>query len=241
MKTPLAKLQQDHSSRAGRLVSSPLVIGDQSSHDQFKEWVEGNFGKLDVLVNNAGLYSTSQVSVKETEAIMDSNFFGTMALTLTLLPIIADSGSIVFVSSGGGCFNRFSKESLREELHSDSLTVDEILQFGHKYVNSRKSKSESTMGWSLNPYSNSKALLNAASRALAKTLHDRQIKVNTCCPGWCRTDMGGSMAPLSAAQGVQTPLKLIALPEEWDLNNTGHFWSNETRCDLIHGENLPGF
>jgi NAD(P)-dependent dehydrogenase (short-subunit alcohol dehydrogenase family) len=57
-------------------------------------------------------------------------------------------------------------------------------------------------------YSMSKTLLNAITINLAASLKSRNISVNSVCPGWCRTDMGGSGAPLSAADGADTAVWL---------------------------------
>jgi NAD(P)-dependent dehydrogenase (short-subunit alcohol dehydrogenase family) len=59
-------------------------------------------------------------------------------------------------------------------------------------------------------YSLSKTLLNVFTRHLARELHGRKIAVNAVCPGWVRTDMGGSSAPRSVQQGAETIVWLAA-------------------------------
>ena len=58
-------------------------------------------------------------------------------------------------------------------------------------------------GWSP-VYCVSKSLLNALTRHLAYELETKNISVNAVCPGWVRTDMGGSTAPRSVAKGAET-------------------------------------
>jgi NAD(P)-dependent dehydrogenase (short-subunit alcohol dehydrogenase family) len=53
-------------------------------------------------------------------------------------------------------------------------------------------------------YSSSKTLMNTFTRHLAETLKSKSIRVNAVCPGWVRTDMGGSAAPRSVEQGADT-------------------------------------
>jgi NAD(P)-dependent dehydrogenase (short-subunit alcohol dehydrogenase family) len=61
-------------------------------------------------------------------------------------------------------------------------------------------------------YRVSKAALNALTRTLASD--ERGIKVNTMCPGWVRTDMGGSAAPRSVEEGADTAVWLATLPDD---------------------------
>ncbi len=61
-------------------------------------------------------------------------------------------------------------------------------------------------------YRVSKAGLNALTRTLASD--ERWLKVNTMCPGWVRTDMGGSAAPKSVDEGADTAVWLATLPDD---------------------------
>ena len=70
-------------------------------------------------------------------------------------------------------------------------------------------------------YRISKAALNALTRTLASD--ERWVKVNTMCPGWVRTDMGGSSAPKSVEEGADTAVWLATLPDD---GPTGGFFRN---------------
>jgi NAD(P)-dependent dehydrogenase (short-subunit alcohol dehydrogenase family) len=70
-------------------------------------------------------------------------------------------------------------------------------------------------------YRLSKAALNALTRTLASD--ERGIKVNTMCPGWVRTDMGGSAAPRSVEEGADTAVWLATLSDD---GPTGGFFRN---------------
>ncbi|MGI8439593.1 MAG: SDR family oxidoreductase [Thermoleophilaceae bacterium] len=63
-------------------------------------------------------------------------------------------------------------------------------------------------------YRVSKTGLNALTRILASELADEGIKVNSACPGWVRTDMGGSDARSSVEEGADTPVWLATLPDD---------------------------
>jgi NAD(P)-dependent dehydrogenase (short-subunit alcohol dehydrogenase family) len=64
------------------------------------------------------------------------------------------------------------------------------------------------------PYSVSKAALNAITRVLAGDLAGTGILVNSVCPGWVRTDMGGAIAPRSVEQGAASVLWAVQLPDD---------------------------
>jgi NAD(P)-dependent dehydrogenase (short-subunit alcohol dehydrogenase family) len=70
-------------------------------------------------------------------------------------------------------------------------------------------------------YRLSKAALNALTRTLASD--ERGIKVNSMCPGWVRTDMGGPTATRSVEEGADTAVWLATLPDD---GPTGGFFRN---------------
>lgn len=70
-------------------------------------------------------------------------------------------------------------------------------------------------------YCLSKLALNGVTILLAESLRTKGIAVNSMCPGWVRTDMGGASAPRSPEQGADTAIWLAAdAPQD----ETGKFW-----------------
>lgn len=72
-------------------------------------------------------------------------------------------------------------------------------------------------------YRLSKTALNAYTKILADEVREHGVLVNTMCPGWCRTRMGGESAPLTAEDGARTAIFLAELP---DKGPTGKFWES---------------
>src|SRR5882762_2525535 len=77
-----------------------------------------------------------------------------------------------------------------------------------------------SMGTYAPAYSMSKAALNALTRQLAAATKGTGVLVNSACPGWVRTDMGGPGAPRSVEQGADT---IVWLAAEAPQNLTGKF------------------
>jgi NAD(P)-dependent dehydrogenase (short-subunit alcohol dehydrogenase family) len=63
-------------------------------------------------------------------------------------------------------------------------------------------------------YATSKTALNALTRILAAELKGDHIVVNSVCPGWVRTEMGGAGAPRSVEQGAASVLWAVTLPDD---------------------------
>ncbi|KJS01329.1 MAG: short-chain dehydrogenase [Desulfobulbaceae bacterium BRH_c16a] len=153
--------------------------------------IDGLFGRLDVLVNNAGILIDSETGILELslgllQNTLKTNTFGPLLLSQGCVPLMQkhDYGRIVNISSTLG--------SLTEIVNPDSPYHDQ-----HSPA-----------------YRLSKTMLNAITALLAKELHGTNILVNSVCPGWVRTDLGGPRAPLLPEQAAETPVWLATLPDD---------------------------
>src|SRR6202030_1861403 len=159
---------------AKKLKSEGLDVDDEKTHAQAAKTIEKKFGKLDVLINNAGILidekgeggfvPTSKTSTAIFRKTFDTNFFSVIALTHTLLPLIKKSpaGRIVFLSSGLGSLT----------LHSDPKSP--------------------IYNYKPTAYDISKTALNGYAVHLAYELRDTPIKVNVAHPGSVITDMNAN-------------------------------------------------
>jgi NAD(P)-dependent dehydrogenase (short-subunit alcohol dehydrogenase family) len=170
-----------------------LDVINRDDHAAAASFLEKNFGRLDILINNAGIaaegFSGGKVSTTTDEIIhrtFETNFFAPIALTRVLLPLLAKSpaGRIVNMSSILGSHT----------LHSDPNSP--IYNF--------KSLS----------YDSSKAALNSFTIHLAHELKDTKIKVNSAHPGWVKTDMGTDAAPMEIPEGGKTGVQLALLGDD---------------------------
>jgi len=155
------------------------------------KYLDDKFGKLDILINNAGVASghdfgtnsTTKTTEEELRSVYETNFFSVVALTQQLLPLIgkSDAGRIVNLSSVLGSL----------ALHADPGS--QIYAF----------KTFS--------YNSSKAALNAFTIHLAAELQDTPIKVNSVHPGWVKTEMGTDAAPMEIPDGAKTSVETALL------------------------------
>jgi NAD(P)-dependent dehydrogenase (short-subunit alcohol dehydrogenase family) len=157
------------------------------------KWIEKEFGRLDILVNNAAInldggmgHETSTVSQKVLRETFDTNFFAVVELTQVMLPLLRKSaaGRIVNVSSRQGSLGLLAPEG--SEIYATKTFA----------------------------YDASKSALNSFTLHLAHELRGTKIKVNSIHPGWVRTDMGGKNATLGLAEGAKTSVALAIVDED---------------------------
>jgi NAD(P)-dependent dehydrogenase (short-subunit alcohol dehydrogenase family) len=170
-----------------------LDVTNRQDHAAAAKFLDQNFGRLDILINNAGIamesFGFARPSTTTDEVLQktfDTNFFAPVALTRILLPLLkkSDAARIVNISSGLGSLT----------LHSDPNSP--IYDF------------------KLLAYDASKAALNSFTIHLAHELKDTKIKVNSADPGWVKTDMGTDAAPLEIPEGGKTGVELALLGED---------------------------
>jgi len=176
--------------RAVRIPGARVVtldVSDSASIDDFAARVEV---PIDVLVNNAGVYRGSS---REIWAV---NVRGPLLLTRALAPKLAKGARVVMVTSGLGELSS-QPSALARKLRQPLLSFDDILAMCER---------------PLGGYGPSKAALNALTQLFARELPD--ARVNSVCPGWVRTEMGGLGAPRSVEEGAASVLWACRLPAD---------------------------
>lgn len=161
-----------------------LDVRERGQADRLAEWLDREFGRVDVLVNNAGVLPDLRgsrvldVSAEVVRAAMETNLIGTLNVTQALAPLMKAHGygRIVNVSS-------------------------ELGQLAGMSVGSPA-------------YRMSKTALHALTRMLANELAASGVKVNAMSPGWVRTDLGGPNAPRTVEQAAEAIAWLATLPDD---------------------------
>ncbi|WP_240420111.1 SDR family oxidoreductase [Paenibacillus periandrae] len=191
-----------------KVESIKIDVNVHEDHVAAYKYLDENYGKLDILINNAGIMldqenvsidvvnRTSTLPIKILRDTFDANFFAQVELTQILLPLIRKSaaGRIVNLSSILGSLT----------LHSDP----------NSFIYSVKTFA----------YNASKSALNAFTVHLAEELKDTPIKVNSIHPGWVRTRLGGDKAQYDEVEGSRSSILAATLPEN---GPTGGFFHLE--------------
>jgi len=177
-----------------------LDVTDHASITAAAERIRSEFGRLDVLVNNAAISNTSKlpgmsveeyaqltrpsnVSLDEVRAVWETNVFGVLAVTQALLPLLreAPSARIVNVSSGVG-----------------SLTMNADSAYPYRSVYGPV-------------YPASKTALNAMTLALAIELESTRIKVNAVSPGFTKTNLNDYEGTETVEEGAREAVRVALL------------------------------
>jgi len=151
-----------------------LDVTSEESMQQLARYLRASGSRLEVLVNNAGIFpdpspdsgnsAAMRADIETVRAGFETNTLGPLRLCQLLMPLMQSRGRVVNVSSGMGQL--------------------------------------SEMNGGCPGYRLSKTALNAVTRILADEWQGSNVKINSVCPGWVRTDMGGKEAPLTVEQGA---------------------------------------
>jgi len=166
----------------------PLDVTDDRSVAAAAQLIEQRAGRLDVLVNNAGVtggrpQEPSTVDLAAVRTAVETNVIGVIRVTNAMLPLLRRSASprIVNMSSGVGSLTR-----------------------------------QTTPGAEVGPisvaYAPSKSMLNAVTVQYAKELQGTDILINAACPGYTATDLNNFSGHRTPEQGAAIAVRLATLP-----------------------------
>ena len=177
----------------GNVVPHQLDVADAESVDRMAAFLEDKFGRLDVLVNNAGIANDGgqrgvDADLDRVREALEANFLGAWRLCEVAIPLMQRGGygRIVNVSTGMAALE--------------------------------------DMGGGSPGYRVSKTALNALTRILSSELRGSGILINSVCPGWVQTDMGGSGASRPVEEGADSLVWAATLPNN---GPTGGFFRDQ--------------
>jgi NAD(P)-dependent dehydrogenase (short-subunit alcohol dehydrogenase family) len=172
-----------------------LDVNNDADRKAVAAYIEEKFGKLDILINNAGvgpknagLFDVKNVETtqEEFDYVFGTNFYSVVFLTNELLPLLkkSEAGRIVNLSSILGSLTLHAQEE------SPIAALKRL------------------------SYNASKTVLNVFTNHLAAELAGTNIKVNSAHPGWVQTELGGSEAPMEIVDGAKTSVALALIGED---------------------------
>ncbi len=164
------------------VVFHQLDVSDENSVKAMLQFVRAEYGRLDVLVNNAAVYldegvSLFDVDMETVRTTMNINFYGVLHMCRAFVPLMREVGygRVVNVSSESGQINSLDVSTPSYAISKTALN----------------------------------ALTQIVANEVRRS---SDIKVNAMCPGWVRTDMGGMNADRSVEEGADTAIWLATLP-----------------------------
>ena len=178
-----------------------LDVNLQSSIDALAQHIEYGPGHLDVLINNAGIMIDGDDGRSSSICDADLDRIEKTFQTNTLGPIRLIKAMLPLM-----------ERAVEARIVNISSGLGQLWDMGGR-----------------NPgYRISKTALNAVTRIFAAELDSNKFKINSVCPGWVRTDMGGDEAELSVEEGVDTAIWLATSP---DARDTGGYYRKRKPID----------
>ncbi|CEF68530.1 Short-chain dehydrogenase/reductase SDR family and Glucose/ribitol dehydrogenase family and NAD(P)-binding domain-containing protein [Strongyloides ratti] len=186
-----------------------LDITDEESCKKFKNYLENEKYKIDVLINNAGFafnIDATESPLIQAKSTIGINYYGTKMVSKYLIPLIKDEGRIVNICSMCGKMAGYYSEEKIELFKKNTYTEEDIDSFVEKYIASCEPDVRTTNGYPCSSYRVSKAAEIALTMLYHRQLMDRKIRAIACCPGYVATDMTNYKGPLTIDEGTVTPL-----------------------------------
>ena len=207
-----------------------LDITKKDSINNLISWIKKEFGKIDYLVNNAGLGThgvTTDLNLHK--AVININAFGTINFTEEILKndMINKSGKIILLGSMMGNLGYLKSQELKNKF-KNAKAYQELLNLAESFIKSYENDSVEKDGWCKNSYSVSKMVVNSYARVLSyrDEIEKKDISVFAAHPGWVKTDMTGPEAPLTIKEGAVNEVFLIELPDGINRKYQGKYFDN---------------
>jgi len=185
-----------------------LDVSSDASVRAAAAWIEREYGRLDILLNNAGIARgnpPSQTDLDLMREVYEVNVFGVIRVTNAMLPLLrrAPAARIVNVSSEVGSITSMTDPASPLAQMPAGLA-----------------------------YPSSKAALNMITAMYAKELQDTPIKVNAANPGYTKTDLNRNSGLRSVTEGAEASVYLATLPAGGPSGILwGHLWTPDGPAD----------
>ncbi|NVN96166.1 MAG: SDR family oxidoreductase [Bacteroidetes bacterium] len=167
----------------------PLEVTNTDDIANLATYLEKNYAKLDVLVNNAGIaleWDGKPTNSEKIRRTLEVNLIAPYAITEALVPLlsVSDDARVINLSSQLGSID----------------AAENMWQYISSFM---------TVG-----YATSKAGLNMLTQIQSKTLADKGIAVAAAHPGWVKTDLGSDAAPMEVEEGASTVVSLVTIARD---------------------------
>jgi len=166
-----------------------LEVTNPDDIEKCANYLKTTFGKLDVLVNNAGIaleWDGNPTNADKVRRTLEVNLIAPYAITEALVPLLS--------------------------LSDDARVINQSSQLGS--IDAAEKMWQYISGFMTVGYATSKAGLNMLTQIQSKTLDVKGIAVAAAHPGWVKTDLGTDAAPLEVKEGASTVVSLVTVPRD---------------------------
>ena len=166
-----------------------LEVTNSEDIEKCANYLKTTFGKLDVLVNNAGIaleWDGNPTNADKVRRTLEVNLIAPYAITEALVPLLS--------------------------LSDDARVINQSSQLGS--IDAAEKMWQYISGFMTVGYATSKAGLNMLTQIQSKTLDVKGIAVAAAHPGWVKTDLGTDAAPLEVKEGASTVVSLVTVPRD---------------------------
>jgi NAD(P)-dependent dehydrogenase (short-subunit alcohol dehydrogenase family) len=166
-----------------------LDVTSPNDIDKCVNYLKTTFGKLDVLVNNAGIaleWDGQPTNSEKVRRTLEINLIAPYAITEALVPLLSLSDDARVIN------------------HSSQLGSIDAAEKMWQYIS----------GFMTVGYATSKACLNMLTQIQSKTLEVKGIAVAAAHPGWVKTDLGTDAAPMEVEEGASTVVSLVTIARD---------------------------
>jgi NAD(P)-dependent dehydrogenase (short-subunit alcohol dehydrogenase family) len=168
----------------------PLDVTDDESVTAAAQLIEERAGRLDVLVNNAGVAGgwpeePTAIDLETVRRLVETNVIGVIRVTNAMLPLLRHSAHPRIVNQSS---------------HVGSLAL--------------QTTPGVDLGGISGAYAPTKTFLNAVTIQYGKELSGTNILINNACPGYVATDLNGFSGTQTPEQGAVIAIRLAALPDD---------------------------
>lgn len=219
----LTKGEMAARSISSRVLARQLDVTDEQSIQNLYRSLESEAEKLDVLINNAGIGTRFEQNDNSVLArlknVMETRFTGAWNIVQKVKPVFKMAGVSIPLKGAKSVSLSSVRQVMETNFYGPWRMVQVFLPLLLKSEEGRIINISSGMGelkslaGDYPAYRLSKSSLNALTILLSNELCDEGIKVNSMCPGWVRTDMGGPDAPRTVSQGADTAVWLAIEPD----------------------------
>ncbi|XP_067006939.1 carbonyl reductase [NADPH] 1 [Anabrus simplex] len=217
-----------------------LDITDQKSLNNFKKYLQENYGGLDVLVNNAAIaykVDATEPFAEQAKNTIAVNYFSLLATCHTLFPLLRPHARVVNLSSSYGHLSRIPGQKLRDKLSSSSLTEEQLSGLMNAFVKSVEEGNHQAEGWPNSCYQVSKVGVSALTFIQQRAFNSdprQDIVVNAVHPGYVQTDMSSNKGDLTPEQGADAAIYLALLPANIEAPRGAYIWWDRRIVDWVN-------